>query len=221
MNVAGVPAIISSVNTNGGMNTITVVAAPAIPFVLHDDDAASHPFQPNTSLMQASDSTGLNLFATAYIRPVYDLGSGVKTNLFQMNVESTADALAQLSAGRDSTSYPRFWTACVQGAFQGMTRITLSGLVAGDSDPNIEAGVLGITPGLNSLGALIFVETIRDSEIAGGIAVGSLLQKTTTHETGHQFGLDHENNSIMQQGYPVPLVFAPRHLNDIRNKSNP
>ena len=221
LNVAGVTTTISSVSTNGGINTITVTAAPAIPFVLHDDDAASHPFQPNISLMQASDSTNQNLFATAYIRLVYDLGSGVKTNLFQMNVESTADALAQLSAGRDSTSYPRFWTAYVQGTFQGMPLITLPGLVAGDSDPNNEAGVLGITPGLNSLGALIFVETIRDSEVTGGIAVGSLLQKTTTHETGHQFGLDHENNSIMQQGYPVPLVFAPRHLNDIRNKANP
>jgi hypothetical protein len=221
LNVAGLSATITTVNTNGGANVVNVTAAPTIPFVLHDDDAASHPYQPNTSLMQASDSTNQNLFAAAYIRPVYDLGSGAQTNDFQRNVESTADALAQLSAGRDSASYPRFWTAYVQGTFQGMTRISFPGIVAGDSDPNAEMGVLGITPGLNSLGALIFVETIRDSEVISSIPSGSLLQKTTAHETGHEFGLDHENNSIMQQGYPVPLLFAPRHLNDMRSKSNP
>ncbi len=221
LNVAGVAATITTVNTNGGTNVVNVTAAPTIPFVLHDDDAVSHPYQPDTSLRQASDSTNQNLFAAAYIRPAYDLGGGATPHVFKRNVESSADATTQLTAGHDSTSYPRYWTVYVQGAFQGMTHISFPGVVAADSDPNSEAGVLGIAPGLDSSGALVFVETIRDSEINSGIPAGHLLRKTTAHETGHQFGLDHENNSIMQQGYPVPLLFAPRHIDDMRKIANP
>jgi len=212
LNVAGIASTISSVSTNGGINAVTVTAAPTVPFVLHDDDVLAHPYQPNTSLMQASDSTNQNLFAIAYIRPIYDLGAGAKTNTFMRNVEN-AVAVAELAAGCDSTSYPRFWTAYVQGTFQGR--------IGEDTDPNSENTHLGRTPSLNSSGALVFMEAIRDCEIKGNISTGLLLQKVTTHETGHQFGLDHEINSIMQQGYPVPLIFAPRHINDMRNKLNP
>lgn len=209
LNVAGITKTISTVS---GSSVVNVTSSPIIPIELNDDDGASHPYQPDVSLMQESDSTSQNIFAAAYIRPAYDIGSGANTGPFKRNIEN-ANAEAQLTAGRDSTSYPRFWTVYVQSAFQGR--------IDQDTDPNSEGTHLGRTPNLDSSGALVFVEAIRDYESNKGLTAGLVLRKVTTHETGHEFGLDHEDNSIMQQGYPVPLLFAPRHLNDIRTRPNP
>jgi len=204
-----------------GSNIVRVMSVPSIPFILHDDDEATHPFQVDISLMQISDQTNDNLFAAAYIRPVYDLDGGTRTNNFKLNVQNRDDAIHQLNAGRDFASSMNFWKVYIQGAFQGMTWIQISGKELGDSDPDYEDGVLGWTPEFNSSGSLVFVETIRDCEIIGNIPVGHLLRKTTVHETGHQFGLRHEIDSIMEQGYPVPLLFSPAHLHEMRAKLNP
>lgn len=148
LNVAGVAATISTVNTNGGANVVNVTAAPTIPFVLHDDDAASHPYQPNTSLMQASDSTNQNLFAAAYVRSAYHVQHGTNIAPFVRNIKNEVASFgSQMDAGRDSSSLPRFWTVYIQGAFQGPILL--------DHDPNTE-DITGGLSFLNSRGGAFF-----------------------------------------------------------------
>ena len=212
LNVAGIAATVSAVSTNGGVDTITVTAAPAIPFVLHDDDAASHPFQPNISLMQASDVSTQNLFAVAFVRPIYDLGPGTNIAPFMRNVEGGASFGALIDAGRDSTSCPRCWTVYMQGSFQG-------GIIF-DKDPNIESSGFGRSF-LSARGGAVFGETIGEFELSQGLPSGTVQRKTMTHEVGHQFALTDNTGGIMNQGWPVSLYFTPDHLKTIRETISP
>jgi hypothetical protein len=217
---------------------VTVQQLVNIPFGLVDDDATTHPFNVNTSLMQDSDSSSANLFAPAYIKPVYDLGTGGKQPGFNLNVMTEfgvnplqSEVETQLSRGRDRVSTNDYWVAYIQGAFQGDATL--------DVDPDEGERVLqGNTPTIPNnppsdlqQGSLIFVETIRDFKntltTLGLCLNANLLAQTTVHEVGHQFGLDDGAGGIMGQ-IPVqnciPVAdqkFLPEHLNAIRGRTHP
>jgi hypothetical protein len=231
IDVTGVMMTLQSVNTQNN----TVVAQPLvnIPFELVDDDAATHPFNVDTSLMQDSDSASQNLFAPAYIKPVYDLGSGSRQAGFNRNVEDDLNEIQdQLAGGREKASTNEYWVAYIQGAFQGPTVPTPDR--SADADPNIEGGIGGATPTYDvnppsdlRQGSLIFVETIRDRKAvltAAGLCLGiNSLAQSVVHEVGHQFGLD-EDGGIMTPGGCVPLAdqqFLMAHLSAIRGRSHP
>jgi hypothetical protein len=214
ISLAGVVMTIQSVNTQN--NTVVVQQLVSIPFELVDDDAATYPFNVDTFLMQDQDSSALNLFAPAYIRPTYDLGAGSKQAGFNLNVEDVAtnnDLSNQLNAGRDFTSSDGYWVVYLQGAFQGS--------VTQDLDPNFGQTVQGFTLGLKVDGSLIFLETLRDTEMVLNITPGQYHQKTVVHEVGHQFGLDHPEGGIMQTGPSTPLRFEPVSLDKLRRVNHP
>jgi hypothetical protein len=213
--VTGVSMVVQSVNTQN--NTVTVQQLMNIPFELVDDDAATYPFNVDTFLMQDQDSSALNLFAPAYIRPTYDLGAGAKQAGFNRNIETTQELTNQLNAGRDFTSSDGYWVVYLQGSFQDVT--------TADDDPNSEitTGVVaGVTLSLKYDGSLIYTEAIRDVEINQQFGTNAYLRKTVVHEVGHQFGLDHPEGGIMQQGFPVPnLNFTPVSLDKLRRVNHP
>ncbi len=212
LNVAGVSATVSAVSTNGGVNTVTVTAAPTIPFSLYDDDTAAHPYEPNITLMQSSDAVTQNLFAVAFVRPNYDLGPGTNIAPFMRNVEGGASFGVQIDAGRDATSIPRFWTVYIQGTFQGENLF--------DKDPNIESSGFGRSF-LSARGGAVFVETIGEFELSQSLSPGTVQRKTMVHEVGHQFALTDNTGGIMNQGWPVSLYFAPDHINVMREIISP
>ena len=209
LNVAGVSVGIATVVS--GSNIVRVMSVPSIPFILHDDDEATHPFQVDISLMQTSDQTNDNLFAAGYVIPVY-IQYGTNIAAFVRNINSAQIFASQIDAGRDLVSLPRFWTAYIQGMFQG--------LVLQDHDPNIEATGLGLSF-LSSRGGGVFVESVRDYEVSKGLQPGTVLRKTTIHEVGHQFGLLDNTGEVMNQGWPIPLYFTEEHLHTMRNIPNP
>jgi hypothetical protein len=229
MTVAGVGMTIQSVTGP----TVKVMQLADIPFELVDDDATTYPYNVDTFLMQDQDSSALNLFAPAYIRPTYDLSTGPTQPSFNLNVESgsnTQEVLNQLSSGRDNVSTNEYWVAYIQGAFQG----PVSDVNGADADPDQGRVVLGDTvnypsnpPSNRQQGSLIYVEAIRDSRAVlnrlnqcPGV---NLLATTTTHEVGHQFGLGDMTGGIMDQGC-VPSTgqqFTLDHIAAMRNRSHP
>jgi hypothetical protein len=212
--------VIQSINTQSTPNTVTVQQLAAIPFELRDDDAATHPFNVDTSLMQNSDNQNQNLFAPAYIRPEYDvLGTGPTQPSFNLNVELNVEVCNQLSSGRDYASTDEYWVAYLQGGFQG-------GLLR-DRDPAQEPTVFGVTAtpatptSTLDQGSLIYVEAIRDF---GACSTGiNLLVKVTVHEAGHQFGLVDGTGGIMNQGCipAADMRFTPDHIAAMRGRSHP
>jgi hypothetical protein len=94
----GVNMTIQSISTQN--KTVTVQQLVDIRFELKDDDTATHPFNVDTSLMQEKDDATLNLFAPAYVQPVYGLGSGGTQPSFDLNVKEDEEC-DQLSSGRN------------------------------------------------------------------------------------------------------------------------
>lgn len=200
----------------------TVVEEQALPFDLLDDDEAVAPFKFSTSLLQAADVPGTNIFAQAYVRPRYDVPD-VKQAPFNRNVSyppgpdgtpDTQEIIDQLAKGRDSSiSTAGFWTVYVQGAFQSDEIL--------DRDPNAEsASDAGVTLGdSDRFGTLMFMETIGDSTLRGDAGIERCSSGTLVHELGHQFGLEHEEDGIMTPGcLYAPRYFTASDLDKIRMK---
>jgi hypothetical protein len=150
------------VDTKG--KSLNVIEEIRLPFVLIDDDLSTSPFliQPNEgenaqantpfSLMQTSDSSTANLFAPAYIKPIYDLSYGMAK--FNRNVEDNPkrkvmeidDLRDQVVSHHNVKSEDNFWVAYIQGGFQSTTykketKVVLGRVVtvvSGDFDPDLD-----------------------------------------------------------------------------------
>jgi hypothetical protein len=180
----------------------------------HDYDAS-----PAWARATTTGFSALNLVAPAYIKSVYDLGSGSKQPTFNLNVEIGPELPSQLSSGRDNVSTNEYWVAYIQGAFQGGS--------AKDSDPDNEPVTGGLTatflnnpPSSLDQGSLVYVESLRDFGACPGITT---LSKTTVHEVGHQFGLLDSTGGIMNQGCipATDLYFVPDHVAAMRGRTHP
>ena len=226
LNVAGVTTTISSVSTNGGVNTITVTAAPAIPFVLHDDDS--------DIVLPRSPSVGAEacgIFAPAY---VYSLasGGGSYTNnslnvpfIRNVNLASIGQVMSSSNALQSSSNrLSRFWCGYAVYAFQFSVIPEQVGPIGtgnpprGDSDPNTEAMIPGLSA--TGSGAIFFIEPLR--EVA---ALGSE-QRLLVHEVAHQFGVldsyisgSSPPDCVMGNGmYSPGAIFYPDALSVIRSR---
>jgi hypothetical protein len=231
--------------TNG--SDVAVNRVPTLPFFLLDDDAAQWPFlqvppmgnnaQAGTpfELMQTSDDASRNLYAPAYVKPVYDLRT-LSTASFNRNVDPGLDHANQVRA-QTMTSSANYWLVYVQGAFQGPAFLVGSRSDLGDADPNDEIRTTssgrdrGAEAGRTSAienpdrslsgieGSTIYVETIRDIQLFSGL---DCLAITTIHETGHQFGLIDRTMGIMEPcSATIQRSFTADHLNAIRKRPHP
>lgn len=236
-----VAGVTFSVSSAAGPN-INVNGIPRLPFTLTDDDQEMAPFISNLAnpaagvefeLMQPFLTTNNNIYAAAYIKPVYDFVNQTSPP-FKRNIRADQanddDAKAQLTAGRDSVSTDDYWTCYVQGAFQEDT--------LRDQDPNGEGPVIfGWTPDLDYRGSFIFFEAgMRDFPASGLVGGGTppldrhnLIRVTVAHEVGHQFGLMDSSQpggnpgGIMDQGLPgfTQLFFSNGDLRLLRLRIKP
>ena len=194
------------------------------------------------SLMQPNDNPGENIFAPAYIRPVYDGGGSLANDKpnepFLANIPvggtrggSTVEArmMAQNSKGNENDA---FWVVYIQFCYQGP--VTL------DFDVNEEegGGLLGVTDSepltdttdsvidsggvkRGGEGSLIFLEVIKDAFLISPGFNTFVDKRTVPHEVGHQFGLQGDNpqpfiGGIMSTSGIAPFDFIPQHLNILR-----
>jgi len=196
INVAGVPMAITGVNL--GASTVTVGARANISVRLHDDDDdTALPRDPLTGLMSASDNVAQNLFAAAYIRPVYDGGGNAGNNTwtvpFVLNTES-ATVYRWGSRGNNSN---RFWVVYILAAWQDSCD-----QMRCDRDPNSEGVTGGSTAGIG--GALIYIEQIRErGPTAAGPAAWTARQRRealekriVVHEVGHAMRIDDHGDNF-------------------------
>jgi hypothetical protein len=184
------------------------------------------------SLMRNSDDPNKNIFAAAYIRPVYD-GAGAPGNtnnqsneIFFTNVPSNQLLiLSQMMQGSVNNENDAYWVAYVQLCYQSDE--------AADNDPFSEDADGGVTPvagptwdvvtssaQLNntfSPGSLVFLEAARDIAVEKS---SNARIAVAPHEVGHQFGIAGDNPSpIFSFGIMVPggaPVFVPMHLSLLR-----
>jgi len=185
------------------------------------------------SLMRNSDDPAKNIYAAAYIRPVYD-GAGEPGNtnnqtseIFFTNIPSAnnnnTNILAQFSQGSKDNENDAYWVAYVQLCYQGDE--------TADNDPNSESGEAGITlqqgpsvdfitssaflEGAFSPGSLVYMEVMKDIAVERS---SNARKAVAPHEVGHQFGIAGDNPffafGIMNPGGSP--VFVPEHLNLLR-----
>jgi sugar lactone lactonase YvrE len=234
LTVAGMTFTVAKVNGSKA----EVVEDNKLPFMLVDDDKKQPPFlqKPTTGengditgflLMQNSDDQNLNLYAAAYIQPVYDLSSDTNVKFSRNFVDDQTD-FDQLVKGQTFSSTPDFFVVYIQGAFQGPAFLPLPDGNIGDGDPNSEGSggnVLGVGRTLTNLeqgtlkgGSLIFRESILELTLIKKLSEFLCLDFTVIHETGHQWGLEDGTGGIMNRGCAdtVTPVFIPEHLRIIR-----
>ena len=181
------------------------------------------------SAMQPNDNPTENVFAAAYIRPVYDGGGSAlnnETNIpFRLNIADNSPAEEDtINFGQDSASDANdaFWIVYVQLTYQGDLIF--------DNDPDSEQAQGGVTLTFGSANdasatvpvprggnsSLIYLEANTDH---ARDFVNDWRKRTAPHEVGHQFGLKGHDETVTEFGIMNnggPLTFGPRHLNMLR-----
>jgi hypothetical protein len=150
-------------------------------------------------LIQASDDHALNLFAPAYIRPVYDGGGNATNNTqtvgFYLNTESPNSYVAVVP-GWDSraNNSARFWVAYILAAFQdSYQQMTL------DKDASSEGSTLGSTAS-GAGGSLIYLESLREGGAAAAGGRDAYERRVVAHEVGHALRIVGDYTSTLPGG---------------------
>lgn len=184
-------------------------------------------------LTASSDDVNANVFAAAYVRPVYDFVDPRDDCLFQANTESDdAVDLRPLftpcwdSSGTNTDS--DFWSVMIFGAYQHTTD--------SDGDPSTDGLTLGIVdeitgvtgPDMEGSGALIFMEAHRPREFPGYNPAPTSLNSmavTVAHEVGHLFSCVHGDGGLVGTdpltGTPVTNQLSPTMIFKIRDLMHP
>jgi hypothetical protein len=176
---------------------------------------------PDLSLIQDSDNPASNVFAPAYVRPVYDLpGEGAVG--FVLNEPGYGSLLLPTysfnAIGSEADS--NFWTIYLIGAYQPAIPDDGDGF-APDGRPETQVGVvLGVVDSRlgDGQGANVFLESLK--EIGPSQFVNNAA--TTAHEVGHLFTGDHNDLGLMSQsGSRTSLQFSDVTLDRIRSLVHP
>lgn len=191
-----------------------------------DGDTGEDIAEPSTSLLTAnSDDSNTNIFAPAYVRPVYDIVDNRDNSYFQANVLSdSADDIRPLFVDWDSSNTNtdvEFWSVYVLGAYQHT--------LPEDNDPSTELfetlgivdEITGLTGDLEGSGALIFLELHSQKENSPTNPRSTAV--TAGHEVGHLFSGDHGEGGIMGDalGQMSSNQFSPATINKIRGLTHP
>jgi hypothetical protein len=191
-----------------------------------DGDAGANVPAPDLSLIAdgldgTCDGSAPNVFAPAYVCPVFDVGDHNDSVRFVLN--TAAPTTAALIATYDfdavgTEADKQFWTVYLLGAYQFTEKA--------DEDPDSETSTLGAVDALNGEGASIFVETIRDVD-PGPTPDACIRQIVAPHEIGHLFNGAHEDGGLMApnakkicDNNPSPS-FSNKTLNKIRTTPHP
>lgn len=183
-------------------------------------------------LTAASDSESSNVFAPAYVRPVYDITSDTRDNCnFQANTsgENAEDLRPLFTPCWDSASSntdSAFWYVVVYGAYQDVIEF--------DGDPSTEDLSSGIVDEVTDggmgdeegSGALIFMEVHRTREQSTynpNPQDVTSLSNSVAHEVGHLFSCQHGELGLMGNpaGEPLSSQFTPTSIRRIRGLINP
>ncbi len=218
-----------------GISTPTRVPPPVgASFILYDDDDFNRNNtgnfdgdngedipRPDTTLLQDSDNPTQNVFAPAYVRPVYDIGDNNNSVPFVANL-ATDDVPARRalfdfdSVGTEADAF--FWTVYLLGAYQDLTVL--------DNDAANEDASYGLVDGINQQGACVFTEVIRSGEAV----ITSIVNPAATaaHEIGHLFnGLHGDSDAAGDAGLMAQsttrtnTMFTGETINKIRSINHP
>lgn len=250
-------------------NTVTVVnniknftVSPGDTFTLYDDDDFNDDdgtsldgddgnedvIEPETTMMQSTDTscsnsldTACNSFAPAYIKPYYDLSGSNQNIPFSLNTPNTDRATIYNNYYNNRlNASANFWTVYLLGVYQHATDE--------DSDPDESAATYGEVDMLQGVGAFVYIELNRATEYEDldnplirvpGIddwrnrPVGN--KYTTTHEIGHLLNGSHDdcdstapcgtstNDAGLMAGssYRIRRTFTDTTLSKMRNVIQP
>jgi hypothetical protein len=172
------------------------------------DHGENIPMPPTDLLAEESDDPTMNIFAPAYIWPVYDIGDDNDNSVFASNVAADAGQAIRDLFDFDQVATEastEFWTAYLLGAYQYTLEY--------DNDPETEPQYVGITDQLNGQGSVVFLESNGVKECFGSIEFCSI-PGTSAHEIGHLLNADEGDGGIMDS---VSLIFSPTSINKIRS----
>jgi len=176
-----------------------------------DGDQGEQVPTPDTSMLQDSDDPTKNIFAAAYVRPIYDLTGNQNDVPFVANMPDDSSSflpIYRFQAQQPDTELS-YWTVYLLGAYQPA--------IAHDNDP-VEDAYLGEVDSIRGVGANVFSELLTDHE--GLVTQTSSPAVVAAHEIGHLFGGQHTDGGIMTTGNS-DLTFSPTTLNAIRMTNRP
>ena len=200
-----------------------------------DGDTGEDIPEPDRALLTAeSDDPNSNIFAAAYIHPVYDVVDSIDNTYFLANITGDdGPSLRDLFTARDlkNASMDEYWNVYLLGAYQH----TLSE----DNDPTDEPCISDpdiphcVTYGISTpfdggdAGTLIYAEVNRPNESPGYSPDPNNLYSmavTVAHEIAHLLNNDHGQGGIMgidDSGDPVSNQLSPTMINGTRNLMHP
>lgn len=206
-----------------------------------DEGEDVEPLIDSLSRFRVSDDPSLNPYAAAYIVPDFTWAasynnSNVPFNLFGACSTGACPELRNLISannGSQASENDDFWIGYLLFGYQGSDYLNdtdRNGFTGGFAPYRADATrvnednynqSVGVPPG--GIGAVVFVESIRDRYItpiaANELPLTFARTRTAPHEVGHQFGLNHNvfivgDGGLM--GYTGELFFTPNHINMIR-----
>jgi len=184
---------------------------------LSDGDQGEYVPTPDTNLLQDSDNPAQNVFAAAYVKPIYDLSGSRNDVPFVANTPEPGGASDLIPTYRfdaqQTEADPGFWTVYLLGAYQYT--------IGMDNDPDGEGGPIGIVDDINGVGASVFNELFTSHE---GFNPTPIVNPAATaaHEIGHLFGGQHTDGGLMKQSRDrTEITFSPTTLNVIRSLAHP
>jgi hypothetical protein len=199
------------------------------PFVLVDDDdfndddggtpdgdRGENVTAPDISLLEDSDDPARNVFAPAYVRPIYDVGDDNDFVPFVANETgwTPADLVPTYDFDAiDTEGYDLYWTVYLLGAYQHTTDR--------DNDPAGESTkgvVLGVVDRINGMGGSIFNEVLRSREVKISAVINSAT--VAAHEIGHLFNGEHADGGLMASTV-ASRSFSEKTLAKIRSLDHP
>lgn len=180
-----------------------------------DEINATTLLQPNDTLCSQAITTNCNVFASAYIHPMYDITTDISDNtVFQSHLEENINITNVFSQDFDqigTEASQDFWTILVYGAYQrwrlpdpfpgGLGYDADPPDTNGDGNPNgCPEASYGTTNAFapNALGSSINMEVSRPREYPLNYQSRPVSRAwTLAHEVGHLFGGIHEDGGIM------------------------
>ena len=209
--IAGLGTFTVVGNTGTGVEVYALLGEEAVgrSFVLVDDDdfngndlatpdgdANENVFAPSIAFIEdgadgVCDGSAQNLYAVAYVCPVFDVGDNNDFVPFVLNVPHTIeDKIASYDFDAvDTEADAGYWTVYLLGAYQGSESRDLD---------NETGGMAGAVDDINGLGASIYLETLADDVRNRGLIAPCSTAATVAHEIAHLFGSTHSHGGLME-----------------------